>query len=772
MSASEPNVVLGRLGVHRLPTLRAVPAAVVVAALVAVVHEGGVSWGDIALYAVRLVVTVLLPGVLLSRLVRSGPRTGIEDLAVGFAVGTLVQVPVWWLFLRLGLSYWIWPLLVVAAVTLVPSARRRVGATDLETTPLAWSASVAAVCLTALAWVRGDFLRWSPPLPDGVHTYYSDLEYHMSIAAETQRAMPPTLPQVAGEPLYYHWLSHVDMGLAAKLTGVELSTVVFQLWVPVILLAGVVVVAACGSRISGRLWAGPLTAVFLFVAGEIVMGSWTSRPFAPMTQFYAWASPSQTIALVFAFPAAGVIVDYLRRQDGAGRQFLLLGLPLFCALALAKSSELPVLIGGSGVLLVVALLRREQDLARRAFLTGAALSAVFLLSVLTVYGRESGGLSVSPLFIMRQLTDSYTSIKMEAFPTAATTTAVLVVTGIWAVTVLARTWGVVFGLARWRSADPGLILLIGVFATGVGGYLMLEHPGGSQIYFLIAAFALGALASAWAISERAPALDARTAAVIGVLVLAGGLAAYSAQDLFAKAPPATGFVDQVLFLGLPVLIVLATAGALALLVVLAHRRGRLRQLSVATVVTAAVISGGLASTIQYTVSALPGTSVARLYAEKDDPATGVTDRAVAAARWVRDHSATDTVVATNRHCRVGQVFPGPGPVNACGVVSFWVSAWSERRVLVEGWGFSSRALAAEIENGRSYQSQPFWDQPLLRANDGFFASPTAEEAAFLCERGARFALLDRRYQPELPRLEPVAELVYSNSDAEVYRLPC
>jgi hypothetical protein len=772
VSAADPSVVTAHRSADKHSVLRAVPAAVVIAALVAVTHRGGVSLGDIALYALRLVATVLLPGVLLSRLVRTSSRTGIEDLAVGFAVGTLVQVPVWWLFLRLGLTYWIWPVLVVAAVALWPSARRRVMATELAATPLAWSASVAATCLTALAWLRGDFLRWSPPMPGAVHTYYNDLQSHMSIAAETKHAMPPTLPQVAGEPLYYHWLAHVDMGLASKLTGIELSTVVFQLWTPVILLAGVVVVAACGSRISGRLWAGPLTAVFLYVAGEIVMGSWTSRPFAPMTQFYSWASPSQTIVVVLAFPAIGVIVDHLRGEAGSGRQLLLLGLPLFGALALAKSSELPVFIGGSGVLLLVAVLRRERDLAWRAFLTSIALSAVFLLSVVTIYGRESGGLSLSPLYIMRQLAGSYTSIKMDAFPTVTTTITVLLITGIWGVTVLARTWGVVFGISRWRSADPGQILLVGILLTGVGGYLMLKHPGGSQVYFLICSFALGALASAWAICERAPRLSARAALVIGVLVLAAGLVGYFSQDLFARTRPATGFLDQVVFLATPVLLVVATAVGLSLVVVVAHRRGRLRSLSVVTVVTAAVIAGGIPSTIQYTVSSLPGTSVAKLYAEKTDPATGVTDKGVAAARWIRDHTDPDTVVATNRHCLKGQTFPGSGRETKCEVLSFWVSAWSERRVLVEGWAFSSRSLAAQIENGRPYQSQPFWDRPLLKANDGFFEHPTSEGAAFLCERGARFALLDRRYQPDLPKLEPIATLVFSNSDAEVYRLPC
>ncbi len=768
----DPNVAPARRGLLEIPLLRFVPAAVVVLAVVAVALEGGVAFGDISLYALRLVVAVLLPGVLISRLVRRSPRTGIEDLAVGFAVGTLVQVPVWWLFLKLGLTYWAWPVIVVAVVALHPGMRRRVLGTELDTTPLAWSASVAAVCLAALAWLRGDFLRWSPPEPGTVHTYYSDLEFHLSIAAQAKQSVPPTLPQVAGEPLYYHWLSHLDMGLASKLTGIELSAVLFQLWVPVITLAGVVIVAACGTRITGRLWAGPLTAVLIYVAGEIVMGSWTSRPFAPMTQFYAWASPSQTIAIVFAFPAIGVVIDYLRRQSGSERQMWLLGVPLFLALALAKSSELPVFIGGAGVLLVVALLRRERALAVRTLAAGTALTAVFLFSVLTIYGRESGGLSFSPLFIMRALTGGYTSIEMDAFPTVKTVAAVTIVTGIWAVTVLARAWGVVLVAARWRTADPGQILLTGILLTGVGGYLMLKHPGGSQVYFLVCAFSLGVLASVWAICEQAPRLSARAVAVIGALVLASGVAVYASSDLFAATRPREGFLDQIVFLGLPSVIVLSAAALVSLVVVAAHRQGRLGQVSVVAVITAVVIAGGIANTLQYVFSTLPGTSVAKLYAERTEAPSGVTAKGVAAARWLRDHSDPDTVVATNRHCLSGGVFPGTGRENKCGVVSFWVSARTERRALVEGWGFSSRALAGQIENGRSYQSQPFWDPALLEANDGFFESPTAQEAAILCEHGATYALLDRRYQPDLPSLEPVAELVFSNSDAEVYKLPC
>lgn len=738
--------------------------------MVIVAHHGGVSFGDIGLYTVRILVAVLVPGVLLSRLVRSGRRTGIDDLAVGFAVGTLIQIPVWWLFLKLGLSYWIWPILVVAIIAAWPAARRRVLSIELDRAPLAWSASVAAICLVALAWLRGDFLRWSPPEPGLAHNYYNDLTFHLSLAAEAKHAMPPTVPQVAGEPLYYHWLAHADMGVASRMTGIELSTILFQLWVPVVLLAGVVIVAACGSRISGRLWAGPLAALFIYGTGELV-GASTSRPFTPLTQIYSWSSPSQTIATVFAIPAAGVIIDYLRRQAGATRQLWLLGIPLFLALALAKSSELPVFMGGAGILCVVALLRRDRVLASRVVVTGLALTGAFVLSLLTVYGRQSGGVALSPLYVMRQQVAAHTNIRMDALPSGATLIAVAIVTAIWAVAVLARAWGILLIIPRWRTADPGQILLAGAFVSGIGAYLTLFHPGGSQLFFMISAFALGALASAWVICERASGLTPRSFVVIAALTIVGGLTSYVVLDRCAKTPPADGFAAQVLFLAIPALIVLATAAVLASVVVIAHGRGHIPHVSVSVVVTAAIVAGGIASTVQYTFSSLPDTSIAKARAEITNY-VAVTGKEVAAARWIRDHSDPDTIIATNRHCLNDQVFPGTGPVNACYVVSFWVSAWSERRVLVEGWAYAGKAVEGQLENGRPYPTQPFWDKSLLVANDGFFESPTAKEAAFLCKRGATYALLDRRFQPDLSSLEPVAKKVFANSDAEVYRLPC
>ena len=766
-SPSGPDV--GSAG--RLNLLRFGPAAVVAVALILAAAAGGVSGIAVFLYALRLAVAVLLPGVVISRLVRTGPRTGVEDLVVGFAVGTVFQVPVWWVCLQLGLSYWWWPALVLVVTTLVPVARRRVLRPGLARVPLAWSASVAALCLVTLGWVWGDFLRWSPIAPRTSHFYYGDLQFHLSVAAEAQRALPPTLPQVAGDPLYYHWLSHLDLGLAGQLTGIELSAVLFQLWVPTTVVAGVVALAACGTRLSGRLWAGPLAAALTYAVGEVGLASANVSTFAPMTQFYAWASPSQAIAAVLTVPAAAVVVDFLRGDGNSGRQLLLLGLPLFGGLALAKSAVLPVLIGGVAVLAVLLVLRRSWTNLGRAVTVGVALAGTFGLALVTVYGGQGGGLSLSVLAPLRRYAEAYLLAGTDP-TTPAVILAVVVTTLVWSLTVLGRLWPVLLWVPRWSTLEVGQIFVVGALLAGGAAYLLLDHPGGSSVYFLISAFPLGAIGAAWAVCTEVPRLTRRAASMTVALVLLTGALAWLVIPLIGATRPTEGFAARLGFFTRPALYVCVAAAVALLVVALLRRPAPLRARAV-IVITAVVAAAGVPTTLEYTFELRPNTGVARSRAERSDSPVAVTAAGVAAARWLRDATDADTVIVTNRHCLDGGRFPGPGPeATRCEVLSFWVSAWTERRVLVEGWAFGHRAVQLEVQNGRTYKRQPFWDQELLAANDGFFASPSRAEAAVLCARGARYAFLDRRFQPSLPTLGPVAEQIYATTDAEVYRLPC
>jgi hypothetical protein len=128
-----------------------------------------------------------------------------------------------------------------------------------------------------------------------------------------------------------------------------------------------------------------------------------------------------------------------------------------------------------------------------------------------------------------------------------------------------------------------------------------------------------------------------------------------------------------------------------------------------------------------------------------------------AARWARDHSRPDDVIATNVHClaiRNGW----------CDSRTFWLSAYAERRVLVEGWGFAPRVATTGPYT-------PFWDADLLRRNDAAFTAPTADGLAELRDRhGVRWLVVDRSIGIESPDLAGLATLGFDNGRLAVYQL--
>jgi hypothetical protein len=129
---------------------------------------------------------------------------------------------------------------------------------------------------------------------------------------------------------------------------------------------------------------------------------------------------------------------------------------------------------------------------------------------------------------------------------------------------------------------------------------------------------------------------------------------------------------------------------------------------------------------------------------------------VEAARWLRDHSDPDDVLATNVHCLERR-----GPI--CYKDSTWLSAYAERSVLVEGWGYSPRAVEAN--------NYAFWDPALLRLNDQAFTAPTPGNLRELRERhGVRWLVVDRTVTPESTRLADLAVRRFENGRMAVYEL--
>jgi hypothetical protein len=149
-------------------------------------------------------------------------------------------------------------------------------------------------------------------------------------------------------------------------------------------------------------------------------------------------------------------------------------------------------------------------------------------------------------------------------------------------------------------------------------------------------------------------------------------------------------------------------------------------------------------------------------------ALGVSPSTVAAARWLGAHSGPGDVVATNLHCRVERY-------GACDNRRFWISAFAGRRVLVEGWGFTSRSNAdflAHPEYGGPHGT-PFWDPARLNAGNTAISGPTPARLAHLRDHyGVRWLFVYRHEgAPPGPALGRLATLRWRGADADVYELP-
>jgi hypothetical protein len=349
---------------------------------------------------------------------------------------------------------------------------------------------------------------------------------------------------------------------------------------------------------------------------------------------------------------------------------------------------------------------------------------------------------------------------------------VLVIAGVWlafGLNMLARLAGIV-ALVWQQHARllPAQWFLLGGFLGGLALYLCLSQSGSNNQYFLRTGFTFGVLLSAWGyvlVLDRArlsrPAMTALAWGTSGFAVLLVAI-----QLRFAGAQPAGPGAYQALvpiWRWAAVLAgVVAVAGVVVLLVMVvllamdsrprassAGTRQQLRNRVGLACLTIVMVAGapGLVMDSYKSIKSPNGGAYALISLPKSR---------VDAARWLRAHTDPDEVVATNAHCLGywGQL---------CDSRSFWLSAYSERSVLVEGWGFAPRMAPTGLTH--------FWDQPKLDLNDAAFTAPTAQVLGELVRRyGVRWLVVDRRVAREAPGLGRLATLRYDNGRIAIYRV--
>ncbi|HUR08791.1 MAG TPA: hypothetical protein VM347_40060, partial [Nonomuraea sp.] len=623
------------------------------------------------------------------------------------------------------------PVTVIAVFAAVPRLRRHwrpgagAGTAARERMPVwcAWSLA-AVVCYlvvwSALSFYRGHGLTWP-----GNATPYVDMPYHLALIGELKHHMPPTLPTILGEPLTYHWYVYAEMSATSWVTGIEPQTLLYRLSMLPMMAAMVVLVAVLGRRLTGHWWAGVAAVVVTYFAFCPEMYWGASNLFTSRSMFTVWTSPTQTFGALLCAPVVLVLVGCLRREPAGLGGWVLVAV-LSAALTGAKATFLPLLLGGLVLVLVV---RRWS----RPALVGAGITlACLAFAQFVVFGGKGLGLVPAPFTSMRQVWGLVTDLGAKQIARAPVWPSVAL-TGIHLM-CLACVWAGLIGVLARRAVlrDPGMLLLLGIGAAGVGGAVLLGHPSASQYYFLEGARPYLSIASVAGMA--ALGRERGFAAAKWWVVLGAGLAV-GVRALLGPDVPVHGLFPLVL----PYLVLVLVVAVVVL------RRGPVALAAVA-------LLSGYAVPATVTQGIGPSSHGA-------PPVRMVPQGAMEAGRWLRDHSSPDDVVATNAHCR-------PVGWQVCDSRHFWVSGYSERRVLVEGWAYAQSTMARSTPFGTSYLALPFADQARLAANDAVFRQPSAENIARLIhEYGVKWAFTEND-----TALDGFAKLRFRSGACSVYEL--
>jgi hypothetical protein len=414
----------------------------------------------------------------------------------------------------------------------------------------------------------------------------------------------------------------------------------------------------------------------------------------------------------------------------------------------AKAAVLPVLLGG---LLLLALWSRLRRLA--VSLLPLALAALaFLASYVLLYRGSRGASEIGPL---ESALSSFPGARFRALTDEGVLGAILGYPIATVVTLLGLMPALV-GLV-WVARQPGRLTitqawLLALLATSVAAFLLLDLPGVSQLYFLWYGFVAGAFVSAggliaaweaWTRRGRSGAgpVATTTAAVVALLL---GLD-IDVGDL----PLATLYVALLFLLGM-----VFAAGALGVLDV-TGRHAAVVLLAAAALLTAGALDGPL--------DRLP--PLAKRAFDRDetvyrraDPVghRGVTVDLARGLEWIRDNTETSAVLAVNNHL-----------VSTNGDSRyFYYSALAERRVYLESWDYTDRALEIGLDRVR-------------RGVNPYPSRRDLNEAAFDGHRGSLGALrragvthlvVDRVNTRSPSRTAALGRPAYANRAIVVYAL--
>lgn len=665
-----------------------------------------IGFGPTSLAALAFLIGAVVPGATLVRLLL--PRAGLLHLiffgaALGLGLwslgGLLAHVS--------GVAVLRWLPAVVALFGWL-SPRARTGLRDAVTrmpSPMV-SAGALAGLIALIPALRATLVS-QPSAWSGWWLHYPDLGFQIAIASEVAHRVPAETPWVAGNPLSYTWTFHSAMGLWSATSSVSSADLVLQAW-PVLF---AILIPALIAILAWELSRTPAVAMGAPIAYGLVHGLVVSPPAFLQVPLYP-VSPTRDFGHIFFVVVLICMVKLLGRRSmrAASIPWLATFLGSVIVATGSKGSELPVLAGAillAGLVLIVRRRVCSSDfVALAVFAVGAAVG--FAITIPDVGSAQS--LSWGPM--------TFLSADSPTRPEEARSIVFMLAVAIAALWITIARWG------QSLSAS----LLAGTMISGLLGLSLLNQTGLSQNYFWQAAEPAVAVASAWC----AVILWRR----FGVASVAAALAVWLVSTVLRMSIESVSAVTAG--------ILLTAVGAAIFL----SRTGETKRL--ATRLANILVLGLLLTQAAQVVGISPGTTGGQAASAESPGALEASQRE--ALLFIKAHSDVDAIVITNTHCYDGSVAD-----DDCDARHFTVAAFSERRVLLEGWSYT--------QNGTTDD----WIQDQLAISVEFIENPTEQRALNLINRGVQWVYVDTRL-PFSSELGDVATLEFESGWARVYRL--
>ncbi len=668
---------------------------------------------DLLAYALYLAVGISLPGVFAWRLLltrlhdgeTNGP-TWFEDVSLGTIFGFGLQLPIYLLGVWIGFPLLIVALPIVAiAVSASPLGWRTwslpTGSLDVRA---AWA--LALTSIYGLCWLgRNIFAVRSLDLPTN-RPPSIDETFHHALISETAHRFPPQIPFLLDTRLDYHWFVHAQIATSGHATGIDPITMLREVMPAVSLVLGVLGLGAVALRLTRHPLAAAVAPALLVFGAYQLMG-----PHYDAYQYYEpylsrrfVSSPSQSYGVVISMPALMLILEVLRPGKRAGPMtWVALTLALF-ALSGAKATFMPVFLCGALAAWVLTLVFARRIDRTLSLLIGL-LVVVNAFAQFVLFGGQGGGLAIDPFATVRA---ALGSDHIGRNPVSIAVMSLVLLTG-WLL------YGVgAFGLIkadRWR--DPRAIWLVFSIPAGIGVAFVLYRSGLSQLWFQRTVAELVVLLSAWGLSLLIPSASRRQAWTYAGVAAGAGLVAFGISSLSESRRKV--IIDATLWsLVATVVFPIVVVAVLAVVGLVLKRRTD--------------SSGGHRwSASALCVCAILGLGSMNVYALGYDT---VTQRArpqplypplwarggVTAAEYLDKHSSVHDIVATNIHCARPKA-------PECDNRNFWVSASTERRIVIEGWGYTATTNDNFVV-GEANSLIPPPDPERLRLNDAAFRKPS------------------------------------------------